>query len=512
MKKRILSAVMALLIASLPMTALAEEYYLEHGSVEVTADSDGSQYVSQTANSIINKKQTTATVITQTDKTTATTNTVTITAEANRTANVTLKNVNIDTSGEGTAAVSTGGAGNVTIELEGKNTVKSGNHHAGLEKNNTGSLTITDADEDGSLYADGGDSGAGIGGGRNGSGSNITISGGTTKATGGSSAAGIGGGSNGSGNNITISNSDVTAKGGPGAAGIGGGAYGSGSNITISSSEVTAMGGNNGAGIGGGSNGSGSNITISGGTTKAAGGSYGAGIGGGAKGNGSNITISDTKVTAKGGSTGAGIGGGAYGKGSSITVSGVAQIKVQGGKKTEAYPYIYNTGADIGDGGTLDSAGAELYPDVAKLTPAGKIEYYAPGADMDTAQPTITIDGTYGSKTKSKPHSVHCYRVTDKDGKDINYKAERKDGVLTVTADADFAVLTGTLGGVSILKTQGVEKLVFVTESTKSTFVLADLPDKGSTGDTYKLTHDGNIVTFALGIRMTDVSDILEKA
>ena len=53
---------------------------------------------------------------------------------------------------------------------------------------------------------------------------------------------------------------------------------------------------------------------------------------------------------------------------------------------------------------------------------------------------------------------------------------------------------------------------MFVTKSVKSAFVLADLPDKGSTGDTYKLTHDGDTVTFTLGIRMTDVSDILEKA
>lgn len=58
--------------------------------------------------------------------------------EENQTANVTLKNVNIDVSGNKTAAVSTSGESNVTIELEGKNTIKSGHHHADLEKNNGG--------------------------------------------------------------------------------------------------------------------------------------------------------------------------------------------------------------------------------------------------------------------------------------------------------------------------------------------------------------------------------------
>ena len=104
------------------------------------------------------------------------------------------------------------------------------------------------------------------------------------------------------------------------------------------------------------------------------------------------------------------------------------------------------------------------------------------------------------------------YRVLDKDEKDIAYKAEQKDGVLTVTVDADFAVLTGTLGGISTLKAQGVEKLVFVTKSAKSTFALAYLLEKGSRGETYKLTHDGKTVTFTLGAKMTDVSTILEKA
>ena len=101
------------------------------------------------------------------------------------------------------------------------------------------------------------------------------------------------------------------------------------------------------------------------------------------------------------------------------------------------------------------------------------------------------------------------YRVTDKDGKDIAYTAEQKDGVLTVTADADFAVLTGKLSGIGTLKAQGVEKIVFITKGATSAFRLADLLKKGAAGETYKLTHDGKTAAFTAGRQRTDISDIL---
>ena len=102
--------------------------------------------------------------------------------------------------------------------------------------------------------------------------------------------------------------------------------------------------------------------------------------------------------------------------------------------------------------------------------------------------------------------------MTDKDGKDIAYTAEQKDGVLTVTVDADFAVLTGKLSGIGTLKAQGVEKIVFVTKDATSAFRLADLLEKGAAGETYKLTHDGKTAAFTAGGRQTDISDILVKA
>lgn len=101
------------------------------------------------------------------------------------------------------------------------------------------------------------------------------------------------------------------------------------------------------------------------------------------------------------------------------------------------------------------------------------------------------------------------YRVTDKDGKDVTYKAEQEDGTLTITAKYDFAMLTGSLGGMNTLKAQGVEKIVFVTNGAESAFMLSDLLESGKSGDSFKLTHDGGSISFTVGTAETDISEIL---
>ena len=103
------------------------------------------------------------------------------------------------------------------------------------------------------------------------------------------------------------------------------------------------------------------------------------------------------------------------------------------------------------------------------------------------------------------------YRVTDRDGRDIAYTAEQTGGVLTVTVDEDFAILTGKLSGLRTLKSQGVEKIMFVTKGAASAFLLSDLLSKGESGEAYRLTHDTKAVTFTLGEKMTDMSAILTK-
>ena len=189
MKRKKLTASMIALVmsVSLPMTTYAANWYLEDGSVTVNADNSG-QTVTQGSGSAVPDE---APVITQRKSSVETGNTITINAAENATANVTISDVNINTSD---AAVSTNGKGNVNIELDGTNTLKSSNWHAGLEKNNDGKLTITDKNENGKLIAPGSRYGAGIGGGNQRNGSNITITGGEITAIGGYNGAGIGGG------------------------------------------------------------------------------------------------------------------------------------------------------------------------------------------------------------------------------------------------------------------------------------------------------------------------------
>jgi len=281
---------------------------------------------------------------------------------ADKVLNLTLKDVKIDVSDtggdnfefeddqRGKAALSVQGKGNVEIELDGNNELKSGKGRAGLEKTSTGTLTLKDDNKEaGSLTATGGYNGAGIGGGNGDGAENITITGGTVTATGGSSGAGIGGGREGKGENITITGGTVNATGNEDGAGIGGGSSGSGENITINGGEVTASGGDNwddcGAGIGGGNGGVGKNITITGGTVNATGG-YGGGAAGigGAFANGENITITGGTVNAAGSyfdhGMGAGIGGGGNSSGNNITITG-GTVNVTGG---------YGGGAGIGGG------------------------------------------------------------------------------------------------------------------------------------------------------------------
>ena len=270
---------------------------------------------------------------------------------ANKVLNLTLKDVKIDVSNTGRenhagkAALSVQGEGNVEIELDGKNELKSGAYRAGLEKNNStsaGTLTLKDNKEagSGSLNAEGGALSAGIGACYEEGTKNIIITGGTVTATGGDGGAGIGGGDGGGAENITITGSTVTATGGSamgfGGAGIGGGSDGrnsdsNGKNITITGSTVTAKGGNGSAGIGGGVGGSGESITITGSTVTAEGGNGAAGIG---SGNGKNITITDSTVTATGKYGGAGIGGGGFdggGNGNHITITGSTVIATSEG-------------------------------------------------------------------------------------------------------------------------------------------------------------------------------------
>ena len=310
-------------------------------------------------------------------------NIITVINNAATALKLTLKDVKIDVSDtgdqydwdqKGKAALSVQGKGNVEIELDGDNELKSGTQSAGLEKNSTGTLTLKDDNKEaGSLTATGGFNSAGIGGGYLGDGKNITITGGTVTATGGSSGAGIGGGREGKGENITITGGEVTASGGDNwddcGAGIGGGNGGVGKNITITGGTVNATGGYGGGAAGiGGAFANGENITITGGTVNAAGSYFdhgmGAGIGGGGNSSGNNITITGGTVNVTGGyGGGAGIGGGAEGGGgNNITIKGGTVTATGGG-------YRGNSGAGIGGGSS--GSGENITINDGKVTATG---------------------------------------------------------------------------------------------------------------------------------------------
>ena len=438
---------------------------------------------------------------------------------ANTVLKLTLKDVKIDVSDtgsywvEGKAALSVQGKGNVEIELDGKNELKSGVQRAGLEKNtstSTGTLTLKDDKEagSGSLKATGGKYGAGIGGGEYYSGENITITGGRVNATGGWGSAGIGGGNYGSGNygsgkNITIKGGTVTAKGGDCGAGIGGGDSGIGENITITGGRVNATGGWGSAGIGGGNYGSGNygsgkNITIKGGTVTAKGGDCGAGIGGGDSGIGENITITDGTVTATGGIYGAGIGGGVNASGSNVTVSGAAQVTATAGKSNG----YYGAGATIGSGGNETGGqpvdGDEIRADISAVT-TGYIHHIIYDEDGTTikrewwepvrTQPTPEDPNAPTEESNGVSLGTPVLHVETLEGDPLPFNAQQQGSTLRVTTDNLAARLHGNREALEALREQGVEQIEFVTSFKTTTLSVEDLLAEG--GSWFALEHNG---------------------
>ena len=351
----------AALLTGAAFPAFAGTYYIEDGDIVISAGTEaGTNKVEQTGKDTVDNDK--GTTITNRDKDTPSSNTVTIKAEnENDKVEVKLEDVNIDASSRvnpsattlndtSYAAVNVTGKGDTNIELDGDNELKSGRYRAGLEHNQTvdgegnvtsGKLTIQDDKNNaGSLTATGGQFAAGIGGASANAGQ-VTITGGTITAT-GEDGAGIGGGQGNKGTNagnadIEISGGTIEATGGYASAGIGGGNWGD-ANIKITGDAVikSAVGGGGGAGIGGGQWGNGT-VTISGDSKieSALGGGMSAGIGGGAVGNGTvSISGNATIENAQGGEDGAGIGGG-YGYGQSgtgdITIEGNTTVNATGG-------------------------------------------------------------------------------------------------------------------------------------------------------------------------------------
>ena len=390
------------------------------------------------------------------------------------------------------------------MKLKGDNTLKSGNSHAGVEKNDStsnGKLTITADSTQDSLVASGGSNAAGIGssGGKQGT-SKLAIEGGTITATGGLYGAGIGGGWSGKAE-VTITGNAVIKK---------------------------AQGNYNGAGIGGG--GAKGTVTISGNAVieNAIGGMCergGAGIGGGGW-NVGDVTISENaKVNAEGGCASAGIGGGFAAKGI-VKILGNAQVTAKGGKQSG----LFKAGAAIGSGALYKGAGGdqnltegeELELDFSEMTggsvtridgktesehihdwqetnrvaatqdSAGEVEYFCKGCGSTSVKilPVMQPEAEENSSD-----TVVVLTITGAP----TYEMHQESTSYIVTADSDTATLFGCLGNLAELKAQGVDTLVFRTESRETALDIDTMLSLGTEDTIFTLTHSGSSATLTVG-------------
>ena len=515
----------AAMLTTLAAPAFAETWYIENGDITVKASgTEGKNTVSQG-----NKKdvEDTNTIITnqKTDK--ASSNTVTIEANGkNDKVEVTLKDVNIDTSSRKKAAVSVTGEGDTNIKLNGDNALKSDIYRSGIY--GSGSLTISGGEND-SLTAQGGSGANGIS-----SSGNLTISGGTVTATGDDGGHGIysrggvtisggstvtakgesgtisGGDGICSSGGVTISGgSTVTANGGNGGSIGGGSGIYSSSGVAISGGAVTANGGDSKDGYGGNGIYS-SSVAISGGTVKAAGGNGKDGYGG----NGissTSTTISGGTVTANGGSGNSSGGNGIRSNG--VTISGGA-VNAAGGDggngKDGGYGIISN---DIDLSGSLEltaKAGSpngkalsqndnELDLDTIKekLGPGAKVT--ATDANGETKQVSIprpvepeepSSSSGGGSATPSAPASpLPGLTVTDKSGAVISYTSTQSGNTLTVCVGRLTASLRASLSALRQLRAEGIETITFQTILCSTTLSVDELLAMGGEDAEAVLTH-----------------------
>ena len=493
------------MLITLAAPAFAATWRIEDGDITVKAgETEGTNKVSQGTNKDVVD---TDTIITNRDKNTASSNTVTIDA-GNDKVEVTLKDVNIDTSSRNKAAVSVTGSGNTTIKLDGDNALKSDTYRSGIY--GSGSLTISGGEND-SLTAQGGSGANGIT-----SSGSLTISGGTVTANGDDGGRGIS-----SSGSVTISGGTVNANGGYGTISGGDGICSNGG-VTISGgSTVTANGGNGGRLVGGdGIRSDVGGVTISGGSTVTANGGNGGSIGGGSGiySNGS-LTISGGTVNANGGSGKNGNGGnGIIGSGR-VDISG-GTVNAAGGDGTNSNggEGIYGRkGIDLSgsleltakagspNGKALSQDGKELDLNTIKdkLGPGAKVT--VTDANGETKQVSIprpvepekpvipeesssSSDG--GSSAPSAPvSSLPGLTVTDKSGAVISYTSTQSGNTLTVCVGRLTASLRVSLAALRQLRAEGIETITFQTILCSTTLSVDELLAMGGEDAEAVLTH-----------------------
>ena len=539
------------MLTTLAAPAFAGTWYIEDGNITISAGTEaGTNKVEQAGKDTVNNDKDTI-ITNREDK--ASSNTVTIEAEKkDDKVEVTLKDVNIEATGD-KAAVSVTGSGNTTIKLDGDNHLTGGN---GIYSNSSGSLTITGGEND-SLTAQGGDSRNGIysvsgdvtisGGkvtatGGNSTGSygsggdgihsgSLTISGGTVTATGGGSTGSNGLGGRGicsDSGGVTISGgSTVTANGGNGSSG--GDGISSSSGVTVSDGTVTANGGNSTGSYGSGGDGirSDGGVTISGGTVTAAGGDSKDGYGGDGIRSGGVVTISGNTVNAAGGYGGK-VGGYGICSFDRVAISGGTVEAAGGNGSTGGGSGIYSSVIDLSgsleltakagspNGKALSQKGSELVLDTIKdkLGPGAKVT--ATDADgkvidqvpiprpVEPEKPVIpgesssSSDG--GSAAPSAPaFSLPGLTVTDKDGQRISYTSTQSGNTLTVCVGRLTASFRISLATLRQLRAEGIDTITFQTILCSTTLSVDELLAMGGEDAEVVLTHHIRSSTLTVG-------------
>ena len=430
----------AAMLTTLAAPAFADIWHIENGDITISAGESGNN-VTQNNNTTYGD---TNTIITNQNKDTASSHTVTIEAkDKDDKVEVTLKDVNIDTSSRNKAAVSVTGEGDTNIKLDGDNALKSDIYRSGI-------------------YSRGG----------------VTISGGTVTANGGdgSNVSGSGITSNGG---VTISGGTVNAAGGSGSYG-GNGIYGR-SSLTISGGTVNATGRDGKDGYGGGGIWSGG-VTISGGTVTANGGNGGSGsYGGDGIGSIGGVAISGGTVTANGGNGGNGIGS------SGIDLSGSLELTAKAGSPSG------RALSQNGDELDLNTIKDKLGPG-AKVTATdanGKVNQVSiprPVELEESSSSSSSSDG--GSAAPSAPASpLPGLTVTDRDGQRISYTSTQSGNTLTVCVGRFTASFRISLAALRQLRAEGIDTITFQTILCSTTLSVDELLAMGGEDAEAVLTH-----------------------
>ena len=412
------------MLITLTAPAFAETWYIENGDITVKASgTEGKNTVSQG-----NKKdvEDTNTIITNQNQDKASSHTVTIDAnDKNDKVEVTLKDVNIDTSSRNKAAVSVTGSGNTTIKLDGDNALKSDTYRSGI-------------------YGSG----------------SLTISGGTVNATGGNGGTISGGDGIRSGGGLTVSDGTVTAKGGNGDSkdGYGGDGIRSGGVVTISGNTVNAAGGYGGK-VGGDGICRSDRVAISGGTVEAAGGNGSTGGGSGIY--SSVIDLSGSlELTAKAGSP-----------------TGKALLQNGSELDLDTIKDKLGPGAKV----TVTDANGET-KQVSIPPPVEPEEPVIPGESSSSSD-----GGSSAPSAPASP--LPGLTVTDKSGAVISYTSTQSGNTLTICVGRFTASLRASLSALRPLRAEGIETITFQTILCSTTLSVDELLAMGGEDAEAVLTH-----------------------